>query len=68
MEAAGANGTLPSADRFVIDCGIFIQRFQFHEDRAQTVVAAADGHVGLPDPVPVVKEGRTCAVRKGKGI
>lgn len=43
------------ADGDVLHFGGLLRRLQLHNDRAQTVVAAANGHARLSDPVAIIE-------------
>ena len=55
-------------DGRVVDDGLFIRAFQLEDDGAQTVVAAYDGHARRFDPVAVVEEFVTRAVRQREHV
>ena len=54
--------------RFVIDLRFFVRGLDLEDYRTQAVVAAANGDVGLSDPVAVIKQGLAVAVSQGEDV
>ncbi len=57
-----------SAGRCVVYLRLFVHRLQFHDNRPQAIVAAADRHIGLIDPVTVIKQLLSAAMGQCKYI
>ena len=52
----------------IVQLCLFVRAFQLENDGAQPVIAAADGHAGLPYPVPVVENVVAGPVSQGEHI